>query len=156
MFNKDAVAEQVGLALEVLDRGVADATAASLLGSVYNVYERKPDAVHAHVDTIVAYTVRGTVARATGSQLLSKIAKGAPRLLYGFVGDLLPLLDDPRSCYLTLSVLVDLSVRNALLVRPYLSMIAQSSVGTPGGFLCGAPAFGRIGRIGELNVLTRC
>jgi hypothetical protein len=76
------------------------------------------------------------------------VAKRAPRLLYGFVDELVPLLDDQRSSSMTLMALADLSARNAILVRPYVKRLTIAAEEANGMIFYGAPIIGRIGRVG--------
>lgn len=148
MNNKSLVAERIDVLLRVLDKGVPDMVATTLLSAIYTAYDRNRDAVHPYVDTVAEYTVTGAMARIGGAQLLSKVAKRAPRLLYGFVDELVPLLDDQRSSSMTLMALADLSARNAILVRPYVKRLTIAAEEANGMIFYGAPIIGRIGRVG--------
>jgi hypothetical protein len=147
MKNKTAVAENIPQILDALEAGVPDMAASTLLSTIYTVYDRNRDDVHAHIDTIAEYAVTGSMARSGASQVLSKVAKRAPRLLYGFIDELIPLLDDSMSAAMILFTLSDVAARNALVVRPHLRKIKQAAEEFTGGLYYGASALGRIGRV---------
>lgn len=152
MNNKEAVAEHISTLLQVLEAGIPDMAACSLFSSLYNVYEKNRDEVHRYVDTIVEYAVTGPMSRATAINIVGKIAKRAPRLLYGFVDQLVPLMSDQRSAYMSLQSLSDIAARNALVVRPYVRQIQQTAEElSTGGYFLGAVVLGRIGRVDPLT-----
>jgi hypothetical protein len=149
MTNKDAMGRYIGVMLQVLEAGVQDLNAQSLLQSVCTAYNRDRDRVHAYVDTVVKYAITGTMARVSATQLLSKIVKRAPTLLYKFVDELVPLLDDQNSCFMILSTLADIGSRNAPLIRRHIAPIQRAAEEITGAYHVGALAIGCIGRIGE-------
>lgn len=143
--NKQAFVDNIDAVLMALEYGLPGDAAMSLLTALEGAYSRAPEAIHAHIDTIAEYAVtKQQFAGIGGCMVLKKVAKRCPRLLYAFVDDFIPLLENQTTGMFVLQMFVDIAARNALILSPHLKAVSFAT--EEHGFIVGAKAIGYIGR----------
>eukprot|EP01138_Halocafeteria_seosinensis_P011730 gb/GECG01011988.1/.p1 GENE.gb/GECG01011988.1/~~gb/GECG01011988.1/.p1 ORF type:complete len:1716 (+),score=288.74 gb/GECG01011988.1/:1-5148(+) len=134
------------MALEENPDGSQGATAP--IFQVINLgYARNRRIVHDHIDAVVENTVQDAgMANVEGSKVIQQVAKRCPRLLYGFVDELVSLLDHNMHGSYILRAFADIAARNVLIVRPHLEKIitATEDIGIAEG--SGLTIIGLVGR----------